>query len=212
MTRTNHLMGGAAAAALAIGLALGGPASAQTAPSQEHDAHHPDGATASPAPMQPPTPERGASMQGMAGMMDGDMGRMMQMMHWQMAAQHAMRPFEHIEGQLAFYRAELRITEAQQPQWNAFAEAVRTASGTLRQAVMQAVQQGGPTGGAVPAPEQMERRIALLTTQADAMRTMQAAARPLYGALSAEQKRTADALMEEHLRGMGGGMGMRGGM
>jgi len=77
---------------------------------------------------------------------------------------------------------------------------------------MQAVQQGGPTGGAVPAPEQMERRIALLTTQADAMRTVQAAARPLYGALSAEQKRTADALMEEHLRGMGGGMGMRGGM
>jgi hypothetical protein len=221
MAKTNRLMTGAATVALAIGLALGGPASAQTAPSQEHDAHHPDGAVAPAAPTQTP-PERGAPMQrmpapggqpgGMAGMMSGDMGRMMQMMHRRMAAQHAMRPFERIEGQLAFYRAELRITDAQQPQWNAFAETVRTAAGTLRQAVMQAMQQGDPTGGAVPAPEQMEHRIALLTAQADAMRSVQVAARPLYAALSAEQKRTADALMEENLRGMGGGMGRRGEM
>src|SRR4051794_7938462 len=170
MTRTTRLMTGAAAAALAIGLALGGPASAQTAPSQQHDTHHPDGAAAPAAPAPTP-PERGAPMQGMAapgsqqggmaGMIGGDMGRMMQMMHRQLAAQHAMRPFERIEGQLAFYRAELRITDAQQPQWNAFADAVRTATGTLRQAMMQAMQQGGPMGAAVPAPEQMERRIAL---------------------------------------------------
>lgn len=223
MTRTTRLMTGAATAALAIGLALSGPVAAQTAPSQQHDAHHPDGAAAPavPAPTQT-SPERSAPMQGMAalgsqqggmaGMMGGDMGRMMQMMHRQMAAQHAMRPFEHIEGQLAFYRAELRITDAQQLQWDTFAEAVRMASGTLRQAVMQAVQPGGPPGGAVPAPQQMERRIALLTAQAEAMRAVQAAARPLYSAMSAEQKRTADALMEEHLRGMGGGTGMRGGM
>src|SRR4051794_37684025 len=163
MTRTDRLMTGAAAAAFALGLALGGPASAQTAPSQEHEALHPDGAPAPSTPAQPPMPDRGAPMQGMAGpggqqggMMGGDMGRMMQMMHRQMAAQHAMRPFEHIEGQLAFYRAELRITEAQQPQWNTFAEAVRAASGTLRQAVMQAMQQGGAAGGTVPAPQQME--------------------------------------------------------
>ena len=90
-------------------------------------------------------------------------------------------------------------------------EAVRTATGTLRQVVMQAIQQGGPMGGAMPAPEQMKHRIALLTAQADAMRAMQAAARPLHGALSTEQKRTADALIEEHLRGVGGGMGMRAG-
>ena len=58
----------------------------------------------------------------------------------------------------------------------------------------------------------MERRIAALTAQAESMRSVQAAARPLYAALSDEQKRTADALMEEHLRSMGGGMSMRGGM
>jgi hypothetical protein len=216
MTRTTRLTTGAAAAALAIGLAFGGPVSAQTAPSQQHDAHHPDGAA---TPAAPATPlERGAPMQGMAapgsqqggmaGMMGGDMGRMMQMMHRQMAAQQAMRPFERIEGQLAFHRAELRITDAQQPQWNAFAEAIRAAAGPLKQAVTASMQQAGP----VPAPEQMERRIAALTAQAEAMRSVQAAARPLYAALSDDQKRTADALMEEHLRSMGGGMGMRGGM
>ncbi len=157
-------------------------------------------------------PHLGSQQGGVAGMMGGDVGRMMQMMHRQLAAQHAMRPFERIDGQLAFYQAELRTTDAQQPQWNAFVEAVRTATGTLRQVVMQAMQQGGSMGGAMPAPEQMKHRIALLTAQADAMRAVQAAARPLHVALSTEQKRTADALIEEHLRGVGGGMGMRGGM
>lgn len=208
MTNSNRLMTGAAAAALVLGLAFGGPLAAQTAPNQQHDGHHPDGATpAAPAPT-PPAPQAGMPMPGgMAGMMGGEMGRMMEMMHRQMASRHAMRPFERIDGQLAYYRAELRITDAQQPQWNAFADAVRAASGQLRQAVTRSM----PQGGAVAAPERMERRIALLTAQADAMRSVQAAARPLYAALSDEQKRTADALMEEHLRGKGG-MGMMGGM
>lgn len=149
----------------------------------------------------------GTQQGGMPGMM-GDMGRMMDMMHRQMATQHAMRAFERIEGQLAFYRAELRITDAQQAQWNAFADAVRTTAGTLKQAVTKAMQESGP----VQAPEQIERRIALATAHLEAMRSVQAAARPLYAALSDEQKRTADTLMAEHLRGMGGGMGMRGGM
>lgn len=145
----------------------------------------------------------GTQQGGMPGMM-GDMGRMMDMMHRHMATQHAMRAFGHIEGQLAFYRTELRITDAQQAQWSAFADAVRSAAGTLKQAVAKAMQESGP----VPVPEQIERRTALLTAQLEAMRTVQAAARPLYAALSDEQKRAADTLMAEHLRGMG----MRGGM
>ncbi len=86
----------------------------------------------------------------------------MEMMHRQMV----MRAFERIEGTLAFYRAELRITDAQQPQWNAFADAVRGAAGTLKQAMARAMQESGP----VPAPEQMERRITVLTAQAEALR------------------------------------------
>jgi hypothetical protein len=194
MTTANRLTT-TAAVVLALGLALGGPAGAQTTPGHGN------------MPM-PGMTGPGAQQGTMPGMMGGDMCRMMEMMHRQMATRHAMQPFERIEGRLAFYRAELRITDAQQPQWNAFAEAVRAAAGTLKQAVTASMQQAGPG----PAPEQMERRIVALTAQAEAMRAVQAAARPLYAALSDEQKRSADGLMEEHLRAMGGGMGMRGGM
>lgn len=227
MSTSNRLGTRATAAALAIGLAFGG-AAARAQSAQEHEAHHPGGSTAQATPAPAPTPGP-AQQRGMPGMMGGqgmqmqgapgapqqggmpammgDMGRMMDMMHRQMAAHHAMRAFEHIEGQLAFYRAELRITDAQQAQWNAFADAVRTAAGTLKQAVTTAMRETSP----VAAPEQIERRMALLTAQLEVMRTVQAAARPLYAALSDEQKRTADTLMAEHLRGMGG-MGMRGGL
>lgn len=52
------------------------------------------------------------------------------------------------------------------------------------------------------APAQLERRIALLSAQIEATRTMVATAGPLYAALSDEQKRTADELLAEHLRDM----------
>jgi LTXXQ motif family protein len=32
---------------------------------------------------------------------------------------------EHVEGRIAFLRAELKITDAQVPQWNTFADALR---------------------------------------------------------------------------------------
>src|SRR5687768_16367085 len=140
---TNRLASSTLAATLAISLALGNDAAwAQSA--QEHQTHQYDGAQAqaTPDPMPGPAHQRGmpgmmggqgmpmqgapgAQQGGMTGMM-GDMGRMMDMMHRQMATQHAMRAFEHIEGKLAFYRTELGVTDAQQPQWNAFADAVRS--------------------------------------------------------------------------------------
>lgn len=135
---------------------------------------------------------------GAGGMMGGDMGRMMQQMMQGRMAAAAMQPFRRIEGQLAFFRTELGITEAQAPQWNTFADAVRAQSEKLRQATQQAAAAGGPG----PAPQLMERRIALLVAHLEATRALAAAAAPLYGALSEEQRRTADELMAEHLRSM----------
>ncbi len=139
-----------------------------------------------------------------AGMMGGDMGRMMQQMMQSRMAAASMQPFRRIEGHLAFFRAELRITDGQISQWNAFADAVRAQSDRLRQAMQQAM---GSSTGPGTAPEQMERRIALLSAHLEAIRAVSAAATPLYAALSEEQRRTADELMAEHLRGMR--MGMR---
>jgi len=57
-------------------------------------------------------------------------------------------------------------------------------------------------GQPATAPQQLERRTALLAAQLEATRAVAEAAAPLYAALSDEQKRIADALMAEHLRDM----------
>ena len=38
----------------------------------------------------------------------------------------------HIEGQIAFYKAELHITDAQTAQWNAFADTLRSGAKQLQ--------------------------------------------------------------------------------
>jgi hypothetical protein len=127
---------------------------------------------------------------------------MMQMMHGGMS-QMGMGPpgiqaMQHIEGQIAFYKTELKITDAQAPQWNAFADAIRGSATTQRTALQGMMQASGPGS----APELIERRIALTTAQLDAMKMFLTAAKPLYAVLSDEQKKTADELMAEHLTQM----------
>jgi hypothetical protein len=189
-----------------MAFALAGTALAQAPPGAATDPHHP--AAPAGAPQQVPPVQQGMQAPGSAGpaagMMGGDMGRMMQQMMQSRMAAASMQPFRRIEGQLAYFRAELRITDAQMPQWNAFAEAVRAQADGLRQATQQAM---GPTTtpgttGPGSAPQQMERRVALLAAHHQAMRTVATAATPLYAALTEEQRRTADELLAEHLRGM----------
>ena len=142
-------------------------------------------------------------------MMGGDTAQMMTMMQMMQMMQgggmmpmgmgpRGGDPFQHIEGQIAFYKAELKITDAQATQWNAFADALRANAVRLRQAMMKAREAQGP----VFALEQMERRIAMLTELGDAMQAMLAAAKPLYAALSDDQKKVADELMAEHMMTM----------
>ncbi len=189
---------------LLFGLAGPGFAQAPAPGGTTPDPHHP----ATPQPAPPPA-QRGAPAPGMmgpgGGMMGGDMGRMMQQMMQGRMAASAMQPFRRIEGRLAYLRAELGITDAQAQPWNAFADAVRAQAERLRQATQQAMTSAPGPG---PAPQQMERRIALLSAHLEAMRAVSAAAAPLYAALSEEQRRTADELMADHFRGMRMGMGM----
>jgi hypothetical protein len=197
---------------LAVGLAGTALAQAPAPAGAAPDPHHPETPAGTPQPAPPPA-QRAAPGPGMpgpgGGMMGGDMARMMQPMMQQMMqgrmAAAAMQPFRRVEGRLAYFRAELRITDAQAPQWNAFADVVRAQAEKFRQAMQQAMG-AAPAPG--PAPQQMERRIALLATHLDAMRAVATATTPLYAALSEEQRRTADELMGEHFRGMRMAMGM----
>lgn len=206
----------AALAATAL-VVLAGPVAAQSARSDQNQSpHHPSGTVAQASPGTPPMGQapRGGSGMGSQGMLmqgmggqgmptdSGDMGQMMQMMQRMMAMRAGagmMRHLDRIDAHLAYARAALHITDAQAPQWNAFAEAAREAAQGLRQALAPTVQAAGQP---LSAPEQLERHAGLLSAQLEATRAMVRAAKPLYDALSDEQKRTANELMTDHLRDM----------
>lgn len=105
----------------------------------------------------------------------------------------------HVEGQLAFYQAELHITDAQTVQWNAFADAIRTNAKRLQEAYRAIAQ---PRAGLPSLPDQLARRRQLLTAELDSLQSTEPAGHALYAALSAEQKKAADELMADHLRRM----------
>jgi LTXXQ motif family protein len=148
----------------------------------QHDQHHPAAAGAG-APM--PMGMAGGQMPGVGG----GMGMMSMMSQNGMGGMPMMG--EHVEGRIAFLKAELKITDAQLPLWNTFAQAMRD-SATAMQGMrggMMAMSQ------AATLPEKLDAREKLLTARLDAARKLKAAAEPLYAALSAEQKKTADEII-----------------
>ena len=110
----------------------------------------------------------------------------------------------HVEGRIAFLKAELKITETQLPLWNAVGAAMRANAKTMME------MSGGMIGTSADAalPDKLAPREKALTARLDALRKYSAAVDPLYAALSDEQKKKADELMSGPM-GMGmGGMGM----
>ena len=207
-------------AALALAASIGGAGAQTTQNAQDHDAHHPANQAAPQAQAPAPTPGQrpmgagpggpggGGMMTG--GMMGGDMSQMMGMMQMMRGGMMPMgagpmgmgpgggQPFRHVEGQLAFFRTELRITDAQLPQWNALAEVIRGNTRQLQQVMMPPAPNAGPPS----LPDQLERRAAQLAAMLEATKAVLGAAKPLYAVLSTDQKKTADELMAEHMMTM----------
>ena len=154
--------------------------------------------TAPTTPMPSPGGAAGTMpMMGKGKMMGGDMSQMMPMMQ---GDGMGMMPFDHIEGRIAFYKAELGITDAQLPQWNALADALRGSAKSMRTAMASMMQAGMPT----TAPARMEAMVQMMSARLDAMKATLAAEKSLYAVLSDEQKKTADELIARHLMGMRG--------
>jgi hypothetical protein len=109
---------------------------AQSRPGNDHNAHHPaQAAPAAPGGMgmkggADGEMKPGGGMMGGGAMMGGaDMGRMMAMMHGGMMGRGMMgMPLRHVEGRLAFLKAELKITPAQEPLWSNVADSVRSSA------------------------------------------------------------------------------------
>ena len=172
------------------------------------DPHHPAGTTTTQsAPPTAPPPAAAPAMPGMGGMMGGQ-GGMMGMMGGAapgMAGAGPHRPgmatIDHVEGRIAFLKAELAITDAQAPAWNAFAEALRANAKTLRE-VRTAMMLPAAPGETRTLTQQLDLHERWLAARLEGTRAMKAAFAPLHASLSADQKKAADTLMAPHM-GMG---------
>jgi hypothetical protein len=123
------------------------------------------------------------------GMM-GDMRSMMRNMQAMMGAQSGMM-MPNVEGRLAALKTELKITDAQAPQWNRFADALRTAAKSMNGMFEQMME----PGTAATLPARLERHEKMLSAHLNTVRTLKDAVEPLYASLRNEQKKLADGLM-----------------
>jgi hypothetical protein len=101
-------------------------------------------------------------------------------------------PPKHIEGRLAFLKTELKITPAQEPQWNKFADSVRGIARNA-QAATPPMKHGG--AAASTPPDRLAHYEKTLTARLETVRALKAAVDPLYASLSDDQKKLADELL-----------------
>jgi len=112
--------------------------------------------------------------------------------------QRAFRlPSERVEARLAYLKTALKITDAQQAQWNGFADTLRKHAREADQRVQTArTEASGHAKGAPPtAIDRMERGQVRLAAAYTRMSETLAAAKPLYAAFSPEQQKIADELL-----------------
>lgn len=98
----------------------------------------------------------------------------------------------HIEGRLAYIKAELKITADQETFWNSYAAAARDNANTMLAHCTTMMSQRGAS--AVSLPERLDQHEQLMAAQLDAIRAMNKALKPVYAALSDSQKKAADQL------------------
>jgi len=101
---------------------------------------------------------------------------------------------EHVEGRLAYLKAELKITDAQTPQWNAFADAYRAVGKKAETHCATMTEHGSMMSAS--APERLNMMQQHMMMHAENLGVIKAALQPLYSVLSDEQKKTADQIMK----------------
>lgn len=113
-------------------------------------------------------------------------------------------PSERIEARLAYLKTALKITDAQQPQWDVFANTLRKQARDMDQRIQaRRSQMAEVQAGTQPtAIERLERRQQRLDAAAARLKETLAAAKPLYAALTPEQQKVADELLASRRHGM----------
>jgi hypothetical protein len=132
-------------------------------------------------------PEMMQMMQMMQKMHSGAMPRMAMMGGSFMAPGGTI---QNVEGHIAFLKAELKMTDAQQKPWDQFADTLRTNVKAL--SAVSSEMMSGMMSGAAARLEQQEK---MLTLQLDALKRSRAALEGLNAVLSDEQKKQLDELI-----------------
>jgi hypothetical protein len=98
---------------------------------------------------------------------------------------------QHAEKKLVRLKADLNPTDAQLPQWNAFADAIRAAAKAMqdRHAAMM------PGMGKATLPEQIAMHETMLSEHLERIRQVKGPAAALYATLTGAQKTIADKMM-----------------
>jgi len=141
------------------------------------------------APMMKGEGMGGGPMMGGEGMqgdhMQGGRERMQHMMA--MMRERVAHANERIEA----LKKELKISEAQTPVWDKFAEALRSAATSMEQS-MEGMEAKMKSGGMLSLPESIEHHIKTATEHLANLQAIKSALDPLYATFSDEQKKLAD--------------------
>ena len=105
-----------------------------------------------------------------------------------------MMPGKFVDGRIAFLKAELKITPAQETQWQQVEVAMRENAKALDQTITTARQNRTD----MDAVQRLELREQFAKMRADNDARLLAAFKPLYASLSPEQQQTANQLIGAH--------------
>ncbi len=121
-------------------------------------------------------------------------------------------PSERAEARLAYVKTALKITDAQQAQWEAYAGVVRKQAkeADARMQAHRAKMTAGAERKRPNAIERLERQQAFMAAASVRIGERLAVQKPLYAALSAEQQQIADKVLASR-GGKRGGHGRHGG-
>jgi len=114
----------------------------------------------------------------------------------QIQARHHVRmlPGQLVVGRIAFLKAELKITPAQETQWQQVATAMRENANALDQAISTAREQRGT----MDAVQRLTMREQFAKVRAENDARLLTAFKPLYASLSSEQQQVANDVVVPH--------------
>jgi periplasmic protein CpxP/Spy len=105
-----------------------------------------------------------------------------------------MLPGQRVAGQIAYLKAELKITPAQESLWSPVAQAMRDNAQALDQAILRARQEKKP----LDAVQRISLRESFAKTRSENEARFLASFKPLYAALSPAQQQAANELFAPH--------------